>query len=423
METFELKKAIKEIISEFHTKGIPRLFQREVVIPEFSKINKVIVFTGPRRAGKTYLMYEIMGRMISKGAKLTDFLYINFENERISDIKATQLELILECYKELYPNSTPTIFLDELQNITGWEKFVRRLNDSGYRIFITGSNSRLLSQEIATSLRGRSFTIKVLPLSFREFISMDGTVLPQNWEYGNWKNKVRARFEEYFSLSGFPEVALEKRLDLVDEYFKTTFYRDIVERFKVKNTELMRLLMKYLVRNYGSEFSINSFNNFAKSNGYKTSTSVLHRYVKMLESAYFCNLLNARQKSMKKETGYIKKAYIIDQGFINFYNVDKNPGRLLENIVFIGLLGRGGQTWYFRNGIECDFVTERACIQVAYELTHENQEREITGLLEASKRFGIKKLEIITMDQESEIIKNGKKILIIPIWKWLLEQK
>jgi len=195
-------------------------------------------------------------------------------------------------------------------------------------------------------------------------------------------------------------------------------YQDIIERFKVENTDIMRLLMKNLTRQYSSEYSINRFNNYAKSNGYKSSTSVVQKYSKALEDIYFCFLVTARQKSFRKESTYLKKAYVCDHGFINYYNPDKDLGRLLENIVFVELFRRGNtEINYYKNGFECDFITKDTCIQVCHTLTQENEQREINGLHEAAKRFSGRKCIIITYDQETE--KNKTKV--IPIWKWLLE--
>ena len=420
MMDFELKNALKEIIGKFHSGGLPEIFERDVEIPELKKVNKVFVIMGPRRAGKTYVLYEIMKRRIEKGAKITDFLYLNFENDRISDMKPNQLGLVLESYNELYPAQKPIIFFDEIQNIDRWEKFVRRLNDEGYSIYVTGSNSKLLSKEIATSLRGRDYPIEVMPFSFKEFLRVKGLQLGKNWEFDGTKPKVKKLFEEFMNLSGFPEIVIENKLEFIDQYFKTMMYQDIIERFGVKNTDLLRLLMKNMTRQYAQEYSLNKFNNYAKSMGYKSSTSIIQKYSKILEDIYFCFLVNAKQKSFKKESGYLKKAFICDQGFVNYYNTEKDPGRLLENIVFLELLRRGNKEInYYKNGFECDFITKDTCIQVCHTLTEENKKREITGIVEAGKKFGRTKSTIITYDQETEI---EPKIKVVPIWKWLLEQ-
>ncbi|MEI7961229.1 MAG: ATP-binding protein, partial [archaeon] len=358
-------------------------------------------------------------RLIQKGSNLKDFVYLNFENEKLSELKSNQLGLILDAYSELYDGKKPVLFLDEIQNITGWDKFVRRLNDENYKIYVSGSNSKLLSKEIATSLRGRDYPIQVLPLSFKEFLRIKGVSLEKNWEFTPTKSKVKKIFDEYFALSGFPEVVLENKLEFVDQYFKTMLFQDIIERYKITNTDLMRLLMLFLTRQYGGDYSINNFNNYAKSNSYKSSTSVIQKYSKMVEDIYFCFFLNAKQKSFKKENSYLKKVFLFDHGFANYYNTDKNTGRLLENIVAIELMRKQETPLnHYTNGFECDFITKKYSIQVCHTINEENKKREIHGLIEATKKFSNTPL-LITYDQEEEI--DG--VRAIPVWKWLLENE
>ncbi|PIN85643.1 MAG: hypothetical protein COV47_01140 [Candidatus Diapherotrites archaeon CG11_big_fil_rev_8_21_14_0_20_37_9] len=416
MESFELKKIIKELLIKFHSSELPELIERDIEIPEFKKINKIIVTIGPRRAGKTYFLYQIMKKRIKKGNTLKDFIYLNFENENLSELKPNQLNLILEAYAELYGEKKPILFLDEIQNIPNWDKFIRRLNDENYLTYISGSNSKFLSKEIATALRGRDYPVQVLPFSFKEFINFKGIKLEKNWEFSKTKLQVKRAFEEYFSLSGFPEIILENKLELIDQYFKTMLFQDIIERYAIKNTDLMRLLMLFLARHYGGNYSLNKFNNFAKSNSYKSSTSVIQKYSKILEDIYFSFFITAKQKSMKKESNYQKKAYLYDHAFANYYG-EENKGRLLENIVAIELMRRQDKVNHYTNGFECDFITTKHSIQVCYALNQENQKREMQGLIEATKKFKNKPI-LITFDQETQIQKINTK----PIWKWLLEK-
>ncbi|MFA5247472.1 MAG: ATP-binding protein, partial [Candidatus Micrarchaeia archaeon] len=307
-----------------------------------------------------------------------------------------------------------------VQAVTGWELFARRLCDSGYKVFVTGSNSLMLGREIATQLRGRNAVVEVLPLSFSEFLLFRGVAIGDKWEYDKQKNAIRKLFDEYFRLSGFPEVVLEGDLGILDEYFKTMFYRDVVERYRIRNSGLVRFLMNYLSRNYSCEFSIYKFNNVAKSNGYVSSTSVVQKYAEILSNTYFCMYATPLQKSPAKEAAYGRKAYLIDHGLANYFNVDKDPGRLMENLVCIELARRKKSLHYLRQKGECDFVTDDECIQVTYALTDDNKAREVDGLVEAAKRLKPKKRTILTYDQESEITSEGLKIRVVPLWKWLL---
>ena len=239
------------------------------------------------------------------------------------------------------------------------------------------------------------------------------------WEFGPIKIKVKKAFDEYAGLSGFPEIVLENRLEFVDQYFKTMLFQDIIERYKVTNTDLMRLFMQFLARQYGGDYSINKFNNFAKSSSYKSSTSTIQKYSKIVEDIYFCFFLKAKQKSFKKESAYLKKAYLFDHGFINYYNTEKNAGRLLENIVAIELIRRNeARLNYYKNGFECDFITKEDSIQVCHTINEENKKREINGLMEARKKFGNRPV-LITYDQETGF--DG--VRGVPIWKWLLKDK
>ncbi len=417
MDDFELKAVIKEVLVRFHSSQLPELINRDIRAPNFREVNKVVVVIGPRRAGKTFVLYQLMKLLMAEGRQMTDFIYLNFENERLAEFKSNQLNLILAAYSELYEDRKPILFLDEIQNISGWERFVRGLNDEGHKIYISGSNSKLLSKEIATALRGRDYPIQILPFSFKEFLSARGVKLGKNWEFDPIKATVRKAFDEYVALSGFPEIVLENRLEFVDQYFKTMLFQDIIERYKITNTELMRLFMLFLARQYGGDYSINKFNNFAKNSSYKSSTSTIQKYSKIVEDIYFCFFIRARQKSFKKESSYLKKAYLYDHGFINYYNTDKNMGRLLENMVAIELVRRKeSQLNHYTNGFECDFITKENSIQVCHTLNEENKKREINGLLEAVKKFGNKPI-LLTYDQEMRI--GGIKTM--PIWKWLLK--
>lgn len=405
------KGLIKRKIIGFHKKGLPDLFERDVAIPKFKKINKVISIIGPRRSGKTYLMYQIMKKL---GKDLEDYLYLNFEYEGLVCLKSTELHELLECYQDIYPNRKPILFLDEIQNIDGWERFVRELNDNGYTIYITGSNSKLLSKEIATELRGRTYTISVYPFSFKEYLRFKNVILKDNWVYTKQVHQIKKLFIQFFNLSGFPEVVLENKLDIIDEYLKSMIYRDILERYKIKNINLMRLLIQQLIKHYSQEFTIYKFNNFLKSNGYASSTSVISKYLDILTEVFFNNMINYKTKSLKKQVNYPSKNYLLDHGFINHFNSEIDKGRLLENIVLIELLRRKQEVFYYKNGFECDFITDGHVIQVTYKLEKHNEAREFKGLTEASKKYSKKPL-MITFEQKIE------KENVLPIYEWLLK--
>lgn len=419
---YKLKETIKQIIKEFHDQGLSTSKDatlRDVQIPQLEKVNKALVITGPRRCGKTFLVYQLIREAMREGKAISDFLYVNFEDERLIGMAATELGQVLEAYGELYPEKKPVFALDEVQNVNGWDRFVRRLVDAGYKVLVTGSNSKLLSQEIATSLRGRCVTVQLLPFSFKEFLTEKKVKLEENWQYGSQRFQVKNLFEAYFNLSGFPEIVRENKLSLIDDYVKTVFYRDVIERYQVNNKELMRLLMQYVASIHAQNFSINKFNNIAKSQGHTSSTSTIHEYMKILENVFYCFFATPRKKSLKKQYG--KKVYPVDQGVVNYQALEKDSGRLLEDLVFLELTRRGKKPSYLENGFECDFITEDTAIQVTFELNENSKDREINGLIEAAKQTNASKLLIITRDQEDLIKTQGFKIRVVPAWKWLLE--
>jgi predicted AAA+ superfamily ATPase len=245
--TAELKEKFKIIIKEFHETPLPDLIKRDGIFDLTvldSSVNKVITIIGPRRAGKTFLLFQIIKELLGKNIGITDILYINFEDERITPLKGEMLQAILDAYLELYPKrEKPLVFLDEIQNVPGWDRFVRRINDQRFKVFVTGSNSRMLGREIATSLRGRTLTHEVFPFSFREFVQCHGVKIEPDLPYSKLRHRVAQLYEEYFFSGGYPEVSLLEDRSLkgriLQDYFNTIFYRDLVERYAVKNTDLL----------------------------------------------------------------------------------------------------------------------------------------------------------------------------------------
>jgi uncharacterized protein len=415
-----MKEIIKTILSDFHRKELPNLVKRNIEIPLNS--GKIVTLIGPRRSGKTFLMYQTMSNISDK----TNIIYFNFEDERL-DLSAKTLNLILEAYLELYPDKNEEeifFFFDEIQEVEGWEKFVRRMYDTiSKNIFVTGSSAKFLSKEIATSLRGRSITYEVLPLSFKEYLTFQKVPLDINSTKG--KAKIKNLLLTYLSLGGFPEVVnMSSQLyeQTLRDYFEVMIYRDIVERYEVTNVLALKLLIKKLVTNSSKEFSINKIFNELKSQGVKVSKDSLYKFVEYSEDAYVMFTISNFSELINKQI--LKKVYSIDMGISSLlsFSLSKDSGRLFENIVFLELKRRGKNIHFFKNKYECDFVIKKkdkidTLIQVCYNLTKDNEEREINGLKEAMQRFKTKNGIILTLDQEKEI--NGIKV--VPFWKWALK--
>jgi len=416
-----MKEVIQEIIKDFHKRGIPKFRERDVKIPLNS--TKIVSIIGPRRAGKTYLLYQAM----SKIKDITNVIYINFEDERL-ELTVKELNQIIEAYFEIYPNKKEEdlfFFFDEIQEIKGWEKFVRRVYDTITKnIFITGSSSKLLSKEIATSLRGRTVTYEVFPLSFKEYLKFKGVEVDIHSTKG--KAQLISTFSKYMTKGSFPEtVNMNKELyeKSLRNYFEVMLYRDIVERYEVTNVSPLKTLIKKLVANTAKEFSVNKIFNGFKSQNIKVSKDSLYKYLEYCEDAYVLFIISNYSESMAKQV--LKKAYSIDTGLSSLITItlSKEQGRLFENIVLLELKRREHEIYFYKDKFECDFIIKEKdkiteAIQVCYDLDENNKEREFNGLKEAMERFKLKKGLILTYNQEEKV----GDIEIKPAWKWLLEK-
>jgi predicted AAA+ superfamily ATPase len=435
-----IKETLKIILKEFYDGTIPELIERDHKIDLSildSPVHKIITIVGPRRAGKTYLLYQTMKKLLAHGADITDIAYINFEDERILPVRPEELQQILDAYFELYPKKNkPYIFFDEIQNIIGWHQFVRRLNDRGFNIFLTGSNSRMLGHDIATALRGRTLTYEIFPFSFREFLVAHEVATGENALYGEMRHRIIQLYEEYLFSGGYPELAFIQehatKGKIVQDYFNTVFYRDLAERYRIKNSELLRQWLNILIANIASTISYHKVENDFKSRGMKLSRATLSTYARYVEDIFFGFFVELYSESARKRQINPKKFYIIDQGLHNYLTLkfSENRGRLLENIVFLELRRRGFHVFYHKTvaGHEVDFLIKDdggwKLIQVCHDLSHiETFTREkkalISGLRELNLRSGI----IVTHDEKREERIDGYTIKIVPAWEWLLVPK
>lgn len=428
------KDIFKEIIRDFHKGGAPDTKARTVIIP--SNSGKIVTLSGVRRSGKTFILFRTIQELLSRKIAKENILYVNFEDERL-ELKQEDLDLLLQGYRELYPDNSLSecyFFFDEVQNIAGWEKFVRRIYDTVTKnIFITGSNSKLLSKEIATSLRGRTVTFEVFPLSFEEFLNF------QNIEIDIHHSKTRAKiinaFERYLFEGGFPELvapaAAEVRNKVLQEYFDVMLYRDMVERFNITNIPVLKYFLKRVFESITGPLSVNNIFHELKSQGYKIGKNALYEYIDAAESIYLFLILKKYSESVLKRELAEKKVYAIDNGLLNAvtFRFSKDYGKLLENLVFLELHKKRHQIFYFKNRKECDFIIlensgSKRVLQVCYSIAdRETRAREVKGLVEACKRFGIKEGLIITFSEELELQEEGVSIHIMPAYKFFLLEK
>lgn len=431
-----IKDKLKVVIKEFHESPLPDLVERDLSL-DFSildsPINKVITIIGPRRAGKTYFLFQIIKKLLALNRQIADMLYINFEDERIQPMEGKNLQSILEAYFELYAKTDPFIFLDEVQNIPDWERFVRRLSDQGYRVFITGSNSQMLGREIATALRGRTLTYEIFPFSFKEFLVSKEIQPDQHVVFGKLRHRARSLYDDYFFSGGYPEIALieDQKIKgrILQDYFNTIFYKDIVDRYRVKNSELLRQFLNTLIMNLASPISFAKIENDFKSRGMKLSRATLSTFGRYIEDTFFGFFVEMYSESIRKRQVNPKKFYLVDLGMHNYLTIkfSENKGRLLENLVFLELRRRGIPVFYYKtvNGLEVDFLINTDgrwdMIQTCYDLSQiDTFAREKKALAAGLKELGHDQGTILT-DHEKRIEQIGNFTLnIVPVWEWLL---
>ena len=384
------------------------------------------MFAGIRRAGKSYLLYQRMQQLIIRGIQWDEMLYINFEDERLTGMTAEHFNLLLEVHLEMY-GKKPILFLDEIQNISGWEKFARRMADTKHRVYITGSNARMLSQDIQSTLGGRYIPVDVYPYDFKEFLVANDIHITKNSLLSTEKKaEVLRKFNDYFNFGGFPEGAeLSSKRDYLTSVYQKIFLGDIAARHAVENTFALRILFKKLAESVKQPLSFNRIANIVSSTGAKVGTNTVINYMEYAKDAWLIHpIQNISGKLVDKET--VPKYYFTDNGLLNLFLLDGNTS-LLENIVAINLLrkyGRNDAVYFYNRGIEVDFYIPDAgmAIQVCYDLDNSagTFDREVKSLLKITEVLECRHLFIITRDTERMLEIKGRKIEVIPVWKWLL---
>ncbi|NCB12923.1 MAG: ATP-binding protein, partial [Erysipelotrichia bacterium] len=411
------KQLLKQIIRDFHLSENFDVKPRNIQPPIDTK--KIITLIGVRRCGKTSIFYHMINQLIEKIEK-TKILFLNFEDERF-ELNSDELDLILQAYMELYPSyklSECYFFFDEIQNIPNWEKFIRRMYDTiSKNIFITGSNSKLLSSEIATSLRGRTLNFEIFPLSFKEYLSF------KDIEVDFYSSKslafIKNAQESFLKNGSFPEILFLEEIyanKTLQEYFNVLLYKDLAERYNITNTVALKFFLKRIISSSTKQISINKIFNELKSSGIKIGKNTLYEFLEYVQNIYLALTLQKYDNSLiNKELGE-KKIYSIDIGLNNAteFRFSDDIGKSLENAVFLELKRKEFDIYYYRTSkSECDFLvfdknTISDIIQVTFDMSDENtKSREIKGLIEACKNFDLKSGTIITFDSEDELIENG----------------
>lgn len=385
--------------------------------------NANYVFVGLRRAGKSYLMYQHIHHLMEQGHSIEEMLYFNFEDDRIDSITISDLDLIKTCYEEMYDHR-PIFFLDEIQNIKGWEKFARRLADTGYRVYITGSNAKMLSSEIATTLGGRYLIKDIYPFSFSEYLLYKKIDLSDKNARFKFRTAITKEYEEYFRNGGLPEtLQMADKRAWISSLFNKIFFGDLVTRHQVRNDFALRIMIRKLAESVKQPTSYNRIASIASTVGKKISVDTVIDYMGYLQESWLIlSYENIAAKLIDKESN--RKYYFIDNGILNLFLLDPATS-LLENQVAIRLRQKyGSQVYFYNKNVEVDFVVydEGIAIQVSYSLSDpETENREVDALLKLNKVLPMRKLMIICKDEERDITVNDVTIQVIPVWKWLLD--
>ena len=400
------KDLIKDIIIE-NQRFISSVSFHERDYAFENALNYVLV--GLRRAGKSYLLYQRIHQLLEKGHRMEEICYFNFEDDRLGIMTLADLDIIKSAYEEMF-DTQPVFFFDEIQIVEGWEKFARRLADQKYRVYITGSNAKMLSSEIATTLGGRYMIKEVFPLSFAEYLSFLGINVKEKNALHLHRKEIAKHFETYFRFGGLPEVmnVADKR-SWLSGLFNKVFFGDLIARYDIRNDFGLRILAKKLAESVKQPSSYNRLANVVSSTGKKTSTDTVIDYVN-----YMC-------ESCERNTQ--RKYYFIDNGILNLFLPDPETS-LLENMVAINLIRKyKNEVCFYHNGVEVDFYLpeQKKLLQTSYSLQDESTfQRETEALIKVSKRLEANDLMIITKDEETILEKDGKTIQVMPLWKWLL---
>jgi len=428
------KEKLKELIIQ-HKEGFfskTNLTER-LILKDLKKIlnsREVVLITGIRRCGKSSLMKLICDDLINKyDVSKNNILYINFDDERFVNFSVKDFEILYETFLEIEnPNGKKYFFLDEIQNISGWERWVNRVYEfDDVKFFITGSNSSLLSSDVSVSLTGRNRQIILFPFSFYEFLKFKNISFDERSIFLKEKRAmIKRMFREYVDLGGFPEVLKTGDKTILEQYFKDILYRDLISGYSIKNIRELKELCLYFVSNPATIHSYENLKNFIRARNITT----IKNYIEALEEVFLFFKVSLFDFSIKRQIYNPGKFYINDIGFSNVlgFNFSKNLGHIFENIVFLELKRRNKEIYYWksRNGKEVDFIIKNGlkveeAINVCFSLAdYKTKIREIDSLIESKKEIGVNKLTIITEDEEGEEKIDKVNIKIIPLWKWLL---
>lgn len=435
-----MKEIVKDLIIEFHRSNLPAVIERPMPALQLpSNVRKAQVFIGMRRVGKTYLLYQDIHRRLAAGMDKTKILYLNFEDDRLIHFTAQDFQSILNIYFELYPewikSKDLVFYFDEIQNIEGWELFIRRLLDKEWmEIFITGSSAKLLSRDIATSMRGRCLTTEVFPLGLNEYLHYRN--IPVN-RHLTIKEKILIQHHAdiYLRRGGFPETLdMPENLyhQTIQSYVNATVFRDVIERYEIKEPHIVKVFLIHCLQNTASSLSITKVHKTLRSRGESVNRNNLYAYLDYFEDAYLLECVPIFDFSARKRQVNPSKIYCMDPGIIDTYSMkpEMEMSIRFENAVYMELRRQGIENiFYFKthSGKEVDFVTQTTNGQLAlYQVSvvlddKKTKAREINALTEAAQALELKTANIITLNTNEVVeMPNGLIIRIVSYWEWIL---
>lgn len=419
-----MKDLLKQIILEqqeiLHAPN--KRYVQRYIADEWLQTSEILIISGIRRCGKSVLMQQIRDRLVEK-----DFFF-NFDDERLANFKLDDFQKLQECFVELF-GEQHTYYFDEIQNIEGWERFVRRLYNAGNKIVITGSNARMLSRELGTHLTGRYIQVEIYPFSFQEYLAMNEIPVNAKTLYTTTGRATMVKsFVKYMECGGFPKFLQDGSVSYLTSLYESIIYRDILTRNGLTNEKEMQELMFYLASNATKRVTYSSL---GKVVGIQHPDTIKN-YLEYIQQTYLISQLFRYDPSVKKQMMSPKKIYFVDNAIIKRigFNATENNGVFLENLVFIELKRRGWDVYYYADKKECDFIVRKGLhISDAYQVTLkmdslQTREREIAGVREAMQAYSLSKGYILTFEGKETInFDDGTIVEVVPVWEWILQYK
>lgn len=382
------------------------------------------VMVGVRHVGKSYMLYQRVRQLLSQGHGWDEILFVDFDDERLAETTTSDLDLFIETHLETY-GKRPYVFLDEIQNIPAWDKFIRRLANEKYHIYVTGSNAKMLSADVATTLGGRFFIVDIYPFSFREYLTANEVTIDSDWEYSTiQRSNVLRLFNEYFTFGGLPEIKyFTQKRAMLSSLYQKIYLGDICSRNNIRSSKALNILIKKLAESVRQPISYNRIRNVIVSTGCQITLPTVIDYISHAEDSWLLIPIgNELGKLTEKESS--KKYYFIDNGILNLFLLDDKTS-LLENLVALHLCRCYGKenVSYYNAGKEIDFVISKShiAIQVSYSIKgSQTYTREVTPLIKFAQTHSDWTMLIVTFEEESTLNADGTVIQVVPAYKWLL---